>query len=138
MSVCLIPNVPNANTWRKKMSKIYLICPVRNCSDEVKSQLDDYVAKLEEKGHDVHYPPRDVEQDQSGMGICVAHADAMYNCDEVHVWWDPDSTGSHFDLGMAFMLYNHRGIRFVVANDFEKTSHKSYGNVLLELSVATF
>ena len=134
MLVCLTHNALSASIWRREMAKIYLVCPVRNCSEEVKEQLDEYVNRLEKDGHHVHYPPRDVEQNQSGTGICEAHADAMYDCDEVHFWWDPDSKGSHFDFGRAYMLHTHKGLKFVVANDIEETPHKSYGNVLLELS----
>ena len=28
----------------------------------------------------------------------------MRKCDEVHVLWNPGSSGSHFDLGMAIAL----------------------------------
>jgi hypothetical protein len=28
----------------------------------------------------------------------------MRNADEVHVFWDVESFGSHFDLGMAYAL----------------------------------
>jgi len=117
-----------------KTLKVYLICPVRNCSEEVSKQLNDYVEGLESNGYKVHYPPRDVDQNMSGRDICYAHANAMSDCDEVHVWWDPDSKGSHFDFGMAYILTVVKGIKFVVANNFEETPHKSYGNVLLELS----
>jgi len=116
------------------MSNIYLICPVRNCSDEVKEEIAKYVVDLEADGNKVHFPSRDVKQDQSGMRICETLGSVMYDCDEVHIWWDPDSKGSYFDLGMAFMLHIHRGMKFVMANEIEETSHKSYGNVIRKLS----
>ena len=45
------------------MKKVYLVCPVRNCSDEVSRLLTGYVSELEKEGYEVHYPPRDVEQE---------------------------------------------------------------------------
>lgn len=80
---------------------IYLICPVRNSTFDAAP----IVAALEADGHKVHWPPRDVDQDDpTGLRICTAHLKAMYEADEVHVVWDVNSKGSHFDLGMAFAL----------------------------------
>ena len=113
------------------MKNVYLICPVRNCTQEVTDELDEYVKMLEESGkYKCHYPPRDVDQDQTGINTCEQHRDAMQKCDEVHIWWDEDSKGSHFDFGMAFAL--DRPI--VIIKDIEQTPHKSYGNVLNYLS----
>ena len=116
------------------MRKIYLVCPVRNCSDDVLKLLTAYVSKLEKEGYDVHYPPRDVEQEQSGFGICTAHRKAMLECDEVHFFWNIDSKGSHFDFGMAFMLGCFKPIKYVMAEEIIETPHKSYGNVIRKLS----
>jgi hypothetical protein len=116
------------------MRKVYLICPVRNCSDEVQEQLEDYVRRLEQLGNIFHFPPRDVKQDQSGFGICNAHRSAMAACDEVHFWWDKESKGSHFDFGMAFMLEHFKPVVYVQAEEIEETSNKSYGNVIRYLS----
>jgi nucleoside 2-deoxyribosyltransferase len=116
------------------MIKVYLVCPVRNCSDEVSRLLTAYVSKLEKNGYEVHYPPRDCEQNQSGIKICETHRKAMVNCDEVHFFWDPDSKGSHFDLGMAFMLEHFKPIKYVMAEEIIETPHKSYGNVIRKLS----
>ena len=114
--------------------KVYLICPVRNCSEEIQKQLEDYVLDLEANNFEVHFPPRDVEQNQYGFGICDSHRKAMVDCDEVHFWWDPDSKGSHFDFGMAFMLEHFKPIIYVQADAIKETSHKSHGNVIRKLS----
>jgi nucleoside 2-deoxyribosyltransferase len=56
-------------------------------------------------GNEVHYPPENAPQDDPiGNLICEAHLNAMKECDEVHVFWDVNSKGSHFDLGMAYAL----------------------------------
>jgi len=116
--------------------KVYLVCPVTNCSLDVKTQMDAYVADLESRGYDVHYPPRDVCQDadRSVEYICETHVEAMLDCDEVHVWWDPNSKGSHFDLGMAYMLNQYGPLKFVLANEYAETPHRSYGNLLRNLA----
>lgn len=122
------------------MSYIYLICPVRKCTEEELKQVEDYVAELEKKGHKVHFPHRDCDQDQDGITICRVHAEAMAKADEVHVWWNPTSTGSHFDLGMAFMkmILQLKGeikdtLKIKVINDYERTPNKSYGNFLYDI-----
>jgi len=116
--------------------EVYLICPVRNVTEQQQKQLDDYVKNLESNNYNVHYPPRDVDQNQEGFNILFKHRDAMRHCDEVHIWWDENSKGSYFDLGMAFMLRAFRPVtlKFVVANNIEKTEHKSFENVILQLA----
>ncbi len=80
---------------------IYLICPVRNATFD----SSEIVKALEADGHKVHFPPRDVDQtDTTGFFICDSHLKAMMEADEVHIVWDQESKGSHFDLGMAFAL----------------------------------
>jgi hypothetical protein len=88
-----------------RKEKIYLICPVRNITDEQKREIDEYVAYQERLGNEVHYPPRDVDQtDATGWNICAQHRQAMKGCTRTDVFWDSQSSGSHFDLGMAFMM----------------------------------
>jgi len=121
-----------------RFKKVYLMCPVRKVLPEEKIKIDKYVEKLEKVEYKVHYPPRDVDQTQSGMEILSAHRQAILDCDEIHIWWDNNSKGSHFDLGMAFMLclvYTDHHIKFVIANDVQKTSHKSFENFIIELSM---
>lgn len=119
------------------MKKIYLICPVRFCDEKTRAEMDGYVAGLEAQGHQVHYPPRDVCQTDDGIGldICEAHADAMEEADEVHVWWVPESRGSHFDFGMAYAIRRLRHLPIVLANKFPRAPMKSYTNVLKEIAV---
>lgn len=84
---------------------IYLVCPVRAVTPEQTAEMDNYVSGLEKEGHHVHYPPRDVDQtDPTGFEICTRHLDAIKKSDRVDIFWDVNSKGSHFDLGMAFAL----------------------------------
>ena len=122
--------------------KIYILCPVRNITSKQKKEIEDYVEYLEkEKQHPmgnyefdgdiVHYPPRDVNQDdETGINICTKHLKAMKECDEVHIFWDRESSGSHFDLGMAFAL----GKKIVLVKHYQqREKHKSYLNVIYEI-----
>lgn len=85
--------------------KVYLICPVRNASPKLLEQMHNTVKELESSGDEVHFPPRDVNQnDPTGAGICRHHLSAMKLADRVDVFWDNTSNGSYFDLGMAYAL----------------------------------
>lgn len=87
------------------MAKIFIICPVRHADEEVEEKIKEHVAQLEEAGHKVHWPKRDTDQDDpNGIRICMDNCDAIIAADEVHIWYDPDSKGSHFDRGMLFAL----------------------------------
>ena len=112
-------------------NKIYLICSVRGATEERANEAEEYVKKLESNGYKVYYPPRDCDQtdDGIGMNICFSHRNAIKGCDEVHVLWYKDSIGSHFDFGMAFAF----GKPIILVNNPQKTEHKSYTNVLIEL-----
>jgi nucleoside 2-deoxyribosyltransferase len=101
--------------------KITIICPVRNGTPQ---EVIDYVAKLENEGHQVHFPPRDNPQsDPIGYDICNTMRNAIDWCDEVRVIYNPNSQGTHFDLGMAFALHK----KVIIMNDpNDNTPGKSY------------
>jgi hypothetical protein len=84
--------------------KIYITCPVRNATDKQRRYMESYTKWLEEKGHEVHLPHRDTDQEDSALEICMTNGAAIAMADEIHVFYDPASTGSHFDLGMIFAL----------------------------------
>jgi len=81
--------------------RIYIICPVTGVREDEDTKK--HVANLEKQGHTVFYPPRDAPQEcPTGEKIVKAEWDFLVNCDQVDVFWDTNSKGSHFDLGMAF------------------------------------
>lgn len=85
--------------------KIHLICPVRGVTDEQQEEIDTYVEALRLEGHTVHNPKYAVDQnDETGFGICAGHLNSMLTANRIDVFWDVNSKGSHFDLGMAFAL----------------------------------
>lgn len=112
---------------------VYIIHPVRHVSDEQRKVIDAYVNQLEIEGYTVHYPIRDVNQND-GTGYCIisTHAEAMLNADEVHVFFDPNSEGSKFDLGMAFICKKaDNNKKIILVNKIEPTREKSFNNFML-------
>lgn len=116
--------------------KIFLISPVRNVTKRERKQIEEYVAKLENRDHQVHWPERNTNQnDKIGLRICTDNRRAIEWADEIHIWWQwtkrRKSTGSLFDFGIAFAL----GKKIVLANptEVESTPGKSFNNVLLAL-----
>lgn len=83
---------------------IFIICSIRGASAEIVSEQETYVGLLEQQGHSVYFPPRDTDQSASGLDICSQNYAGISWCDEAHVFYWPDSQGTHFDMGMAFAL----------------------------------
>lgn len=106
---------------------IYLICKVRIADDSDRQKYEAYVAGLEAKGHKVHYPARDTRQDGTEYDICSQNVSAIRLADEVHVFWDSKSTGSHFDLGAAVALNK----KIVVVEAQVTDNDKSFAKFLL-------
>jgi len=89
---------------------VFLICPVRGMSTEQEDFIKRYIDRLKDAGKTVHWPAVDTDQGSSEWNICLQNGKAILTCDEVHVFWDPASGVSKFDLGMAFMLNLIKGI----------------------------
>jgi nucleoside 2-deoxyribosyltransferase len=110
------------------MSKIFIISSVRNASDETRKTIEEHVRVLEEAGNEVHLPHRDTNQDATGIEICRQNAQAIADADVVHIFYDPDSKGSHFDLGVAWGLNKH----LLVIENVEYGEGKSYPRMIEE------
>ena len=108
--------------------KIFIICTVRGASEEYKKKLEDYVKKLEKDGHKVHLPHRDTNQNNNGINICLENAVAINNSDEVHIFYNPTSQGTHFDMGVSFAL--RKPIKII--ENVELTEGKSFQRMLTE------
>ena len=106
------------------MNKGFLICPVRGhdpCETEA------IVADLEATGWAVHWPPRDTKQDDPiGLEICEQNRAAIAAASRIFIVWDGKSTGSLFDLGMAFALFKP----LTVLDAPPETQHKSFQNMM--------
>ena len=110
--------------------KIFLICPVRNATEDQKKRMTEYIEELESNGNKVHYPARDTKQEDltGGWNICTTNKNAILESDEVHIFWDDKSTGSLFDLGVAFGANK----KLVVVNPgaIDTSNTKSFHNVI--------
>lgn len=87
----------------KTKKKIFVICPVRIADDATRRKLEAYKKKLEAEGHEVHMPHLDTNQEAGTYAICVQNMNAMLGADEIHIFFNPASYGTHFDLGMTFL-----------------------------------
>ena len=108
--------------------KVFIICTVRGATEEYKKELEDYVAKLESQGHEVHLPHRDTNQNATGIEICKENATAIFASNEVHIFYNELSQGTHFDMGVAFVLNK----KIKVIKNGEITVGKSFSRMLLE------
>lgn len=109
--------------------RIFLICPVRYATEEQKNKLLSYIDKLRKDGHNVYYPAIETNQnDPIGFRICLDNRKAIYDADEVHVFWDKNSKGSLFDLGMAFAY--DMPIYIINKEDIEPNEGKSFENMI--------
>jgi len=84
--------------------KIFIICSVRGTTEEYRKKLEDYANHQENCGNTVHLPHRDTNQNARGYDICRENATAIFQADEVHIFYNPNSQGTHFDMGAAFAL----------------------------------
>ena len=104
--------------------KIVIICSVRSGTPQ---DVYDYVSKLESEGHNVYLPPRDTPQDDPvGLNIFLRMCQQIRLADEVHIFYNKDSQGIHFDMGCAFAL----GKKWKLINNPLDDDRKSYIKVI--------
>lgn len=108
--------------------KIFIICTVRKATEEYRKKLEEYVSKLEGEGHTVHLPHRDTNQEASGYDICLQNCWAIAESDEVHIFYNPESQGCHFDLGVAFAFRK----KIIVIENVPYGEGKSYPRMIDE------
>lgn len=108
--------------------KIFVICSVRGATEQYRNKLDAYVLNLEELGHVVHLPHRDTNQNSTGLNICRENMDAISKAKKVHIYYNSESQGTHFDMGVAFALNK----KIVVVENETFGSGKSYPRMLSE------
>ena len=84
---------------------VFIISPVRGITEQQIASIRRYIQYLRDEGRVIYWPYEDTGQnDDTGYAICRANRKALENSKAVHVWWQPDSEGSLFDLGMAWAL----------------------------------
>ncbi|MBW3544056.1 MAG: nucleoside 2-deoxyribosyltransferase [Bacteroidetes bacterium] len=90
--------------------------------------MEEYVARLEQEGHQVHLPHRDTDQSGRGYQINLANMEAIKKADEVHIFYSPLSQGTHFDMGVSFAL----GKKIRIVESVPIPEGKSYQGLLAE------
>lgn len=118
--------------------KVFFISPVRIWDDlppAEKTAIESYVARLRKRGYIVHWPKYDTQQDGDPIGarICRDNREAIWNADEVHIWWHASSEGSRFDIGLWFAMRMFTKKPFILANPegLKPTPKKSFLNAVL-------
>ena len=108
--------------------EIFIICSVRGMEESYRQKLENYVNDLEGGGHIVHLPHRDTDQTNNGLSICHENMTAIKHSNEVHIFYNKESQGTHFDMGVAFALNK----RIVIIENEPLTEGKSYQRMLVE------
>ena len=110
LSVKRIVNRPIAN-------KIFLICPVRNATEEQRKWIEDFVKEKQSSDYIVHAPHLHTNQNDTlgGFNVCKENSLAVASSSEVDIYYDQTSTGSIFDLGVAYAL--HKPIKLLNEED---------------------
>ena len=87
-------------------NKIFLICPVRNATDSQKKWIEEFVKEKYNDGYTIHAPHLHTVQSDlfGGYAICKQNANAVATSKEIDIYYDQSSTGSVFDLGVAYAL----------------------------------
>ena len=85
-----------------KNKKIFIIRPVRRTNDEINRAIEEFREEMYNEGVDVYDPLLCTDQTVNELEICLQNSNAIEACDEVWMWYDRGSTGSHFDIGVAF------------------------------------
>ncbi len=119
----------NQNIKNTEKKWIYIIAPVRDTTPAFRRKLDEYSNELKRQGYKVYLPHRDTDQRLDSLGVNQRNREAIEKVDEVHIFYNSDSQGSHFDLGMAYAF----GKRIVVIENELYGRGKSYAHFLDQL-----
>lgn len=122
------PNCGEQSLINKVTKSVFLICPVRRTNTKVQESIEQIIETAALSGISVYWPYQDTDQTGNGTSICEQNRQAIIDADEVWIWYDPDSQGSLFDLGIAWGL----GKKLWIVNEVETTPEKSFANVLVD------
>lgn len=110
------------------MKSVFIICTIRSATKEYINKLEEYVSELEFKGFKVYAPHRDTNQMALGYEICKQNMQGIVEADEIHIFYNSKSQGTHFDMGMAFALDK----KIVIVENEPLTEGKSFQRMLTE------
>nr|MCR5553896.1 hypothetical protein [bacterium] len=79
----------------------------RNATQEQKTWIENFVKEKYNNGYQIHAPHLHTRQTDlfGGYSICRQNAEAVASSQEVNIYYDQSSTGSVFDLGVAYALH---------------------------------
>lgn len=80
--------------------------------------------KLEAEGNEVFIPAFDYHPEFDEFDVCRHNKELISVSDELHVFWDRRSTGTIFDLGMAFALSKPVRVIYLNSKTFEGLMQK--------------
>lgn len=136
---------PDIISTQQEENKMFLICPVRNASDNEKTILNNIINKYESIGFDIHYPQRDTNQNPivnnintGGYNICLQNAQAIKRSNVVTMYYNRESTGSMFDLGVTFeLMQKDKSKCFILENDIELNPNDFIDKKIIEMKSKT-
>ncbi len=116
--------------------KVFVICVVRLADDAMRKKLEAYKQKLEAEGYRVHLPHLDTHQEADGYEICMQNMKAILAADEIHIFFNPKSYGTHFDLGVAFLACYLDDTKIIktIENDEARDANSGQKKLLIEKS----
>lgn len=116
-------------------NKIFLICPVREATQEQKKWIENFVIEKLAQGYTIHAPHIHTTQVDlfGGYTICKQNAEAIATSSEVDIYYDQKSTGSAFDLGVAYAL--NKPLVLLNKNDIEFNEEDFIDNILIRWAV---
>ena len=118
-----INNNPIAN-------KIFLICPVRNATEEQRKWIENFTKERINEGYRIHAPHLHTRQTDlfGGYAICMQNAEAVATSEEIDIYYDQTSTGSVFDLGVAYAL--HKPLKLLNSEDIKFNNEDAIDKII--------
>ena len=111
--------------------KVFIICPMNSATKKQKTQIENYAKQLQSSDIEVCYPASN-QIDNTGFKTCCDNRTAIADCTEVHVFWNKNSDGILFDLGVAFGL--GKKLKIINPGDLDKKAGISFSNMIAKWS----
>jgi len=119
----------------------FIICPVANASQNQKNRIDDVILDFANKGYKVYYPARDTNQSPfeneiytGGYNINCKNAIAISNSQIILIFYDRQSRGLFFDLGVLYShMMNNSSINVTVINNEDINPLQYSDKILLSI-----
>jgi hypothetical protein len=104
--------------------KVFIIRPVRLTNYSIDKAIEG-IRNAYSETVEIHDPSIHTDQEANEYEICSNNSSAIKNADEIWLWYNDQSKGSHFDIGIAFTL--NKPIRFINnVNKYRFCSEKTF------------